>query len=336
MKRTHAIHSAVLLAVLVAGCGGGDRGPTAAEVATWTVPQADLSRMEPQVAAILDDAREKLSMDRSSPEMWGNLGSLYDAHSLFDAAEECYRRAQELAPGDFRWNYLLAIAHDINGGNLDEVVPLFEAAAAIDPGYVPIYVRLGDAQARHGSNDEARVSLERAAELAPDVAVVHRLLGQVTMTLGDLEAAETHLRRAIELEPRDLAAHTALAQLYMRKGETERAEEAAARSEGLERVNVLDDSVYGQWVFDRSMSSSRAMDRAKIRMRDADYAAAARDLEVVLASGRGSADTHAMLGTAYAALGRTDEAIRQFEQAIRRNPDHPAREQLDALQADGR
>ena len=58
-----------------------------------------------------------------------------------------------------------------------------------------------------------------------------------------------------------------------------------------------------------------------IRMRDGDYEAAARDLELVIAAGRGSALTHAKLGEAYAALGRTADALRELERAANLDPD---------------
>jgi len=315
-----------LLIAGLAGCSG-DRAPGPA------VPEPDSGEMESQVAELLVSARSRVLSQSDSAETWGNLASLYDAHSLFDPAEVCYRRAVELAPGDFRWAYLLAVVRDIGGGTPDELVPLFEAASRIDPNYVPIYVRLGDALARHGRNDEARRQLERAVELAPEIAVTHRILGQLMLSVGDLDAAEPQLEIALELEPRDRATHTALAQLHMRRGRVELAEEVAARAEGLQRINVLDDPVYGQWVFERSISSSRAFDRAKIRMRDGDYAAASRDLEIVVAARRANADVHAMLGRAYAELGRTDDAAAQLETAVRLDPDHPARQQLEALRA---
>jgi tetratricopeptide (TPR) repeat protein len=319
----------VLLIAGLAGCSG-DRasGPD--------VPEPDSHEMEPQVAALLLSARNHVLAQSDSAEAWGNLGALYDAHSLFDPAEICYRRAVELAPDDFRWAYLLAVVRDIGGGTPDELVPLFEAASRIDRDYVPVYVRLGDALARHGRNDEARLQLERAVALAPEIAVTHRLLGQLMLATGDLDTAERHLGRALELEPRDRATHTALAQLHMRRGRMELAEEVAERSQALQRINVLDDPVYGQWVFDRSMSSSRAFDRAKIRMRDGDFAAASRDLEVVVAARRANADVHAMLGRAYAELGRTDDAVAQLEAAVRLDPNHAARQQLEALRATDR
>ncbi len=306
----------VLLAVLgllEARCNG-----PSPSVRARSVPQPELSRMEPQVATALGAARENLLGQPESAAAWGNLGSLYDAHSLFDAAEVCYRHAVTLEPKEFRWAYLLAVLRDIRGAGAEELVQLFERALLLDPGYGTIHVRLGDALARHGRNDEARVRLERAIELAPDVAVAQRLLGQVELALGDLDRAAIHLTRAIELEPRDLAAHAALAQLFMRRGETARAQEVAARSTGLKQINVLNDPVYGQWVFERSMSASRAFDRATIRMRDGDYEAAARDLELVIAAGRGNAATHEMLSRAYTALGRTADAERQLEESARK------------------
>jgi tetratricopeptide (TPR) repeat protein len=209
---------------------------------------------------------------------------------------------------------------DIQGAGPDEVSSLFEAAARFDPHYAAVHVRLGDNLARHGRYDAARGALERAVEQAPDLAVAHRMLGQVALAQGDLAAAEAHLSRAIEIEPRDQSATTALAQVYMRTDRAAAAEELAARAADLPRVNVLEDPVYDRWVFERSLSASRALDRARIRIRDRDFAAAARDLELVLAAGGGGADVHALLGEAYAGLGRAEDAARQLERAAALDP----------------
>lgn len=326
--------SIALCCGLLAGCGGSTAPPAATSLAA-AVPDPDLSEMEPQVAAFLGKVRTQLLENRGSAEAWGNLASLYDAHSLFDAAEVCYRHAIALAPDDFRWTYLLAILRDVRGAGADEETELFEAAAKLDPDYVPIYVRLGDALARQGRNEEARARLEHAAELGPEIAVTQRLLGQVALALGDLDAAVEHLTRAIELEPRDQAAHTVLAQVYMRKGQKVRAEEQASAAERLERVNVLDDPIYSRWVFDRSFSSSRALDRAKMRFRDGDFESAARDFELVVAAGRANADVHALLGECYAQLGHKEEALAQLDRAVALDPDHPAGARAERLRAGG-
>lgn len=315
-----------LVALLAAACGN----PPADTALTVPEPP-DSSRMEPEVARLLADARSEVIHHMDSAESWGNLASLYDAHGLFEPAESCYRQATTLDPADFRWAYLLAVVRDMRSAGPDELVQLFEAASKLDPDYAALHTRLGEALARHGRNAEARERLDRAVALAPTEAVIERLLGQVSLSLGDLAAAERHLVRATELEPRDQSAYATLAQLYLRRGDEGRAESAAARAGTLERINALDDPVYDQWVFSRAMSPSRALARARIRLRDADYTAAAHDLEAVLARRAGDADVHALLGEAYAGLGRTDEAIQQLERAVALDENHAARRRLDRL-----
>ncbi len=330
-RRRRAVSALAAVALLGAGCGADPPDRAAGAAAAWSVPEPDAGRMEPQVARLLAEARAGVLARKDSAEAWGDLGSLYDAHGLFDSAETCYRHAAELDPSDFRWTYLRAVASDMRGAGADELIALFEAAGRLDPGYAALHARLGEALARHGRNPEARERLERASALAPESATIQRMLGQVSLALGDLATSERHLLRAAELEPRDQSAHSALAQLYMRRGDAPRAEQSAARAAELERINLLDDPVYDRWVFSRAMTPSRALARARIRLRDAEYGAAAHDLEAVLAARGGDADTHALLGEAYAALGRTEEATRQFERALALNENHAARQGLERL-----
>ena len=141
----------LLAAGILVGCAGED--------GRSGVPDPDLGGMEPQVAALLREARQAVLSAPDSADAWGGLASAYDAHSLFDLAEIGYRRAVELAPRDFRWTYLRAIVREINGAEKEEVVALFGRAAELRPDYAPIYVRLGDALSRRGVNREARVAL---------------------------------------------------------------------------------------------------------------------------------------------------------------------------------
>ena len=64
--------------------------------------------MEPQVAAKIHEHRRAVIRDAGSPEAWGRLGAVFQAHGLEVEATECYTRASELDPKEFRWTYLLA------------------------------------------------------------------------------------------------------------------------------------------------------------------------------------------------------------------------------------
>jgi len=302
------------------GCGG-DATPTVpgsdGEIA---VPGPDVSGMEPQVASLIGQVRDAVLADPGSADAWGELGAIYDAHLITDPAEICYLRAREMAPGDFRWVYLLAIVREINGADADEAVALFEDAAGLRPYYVPIYVRLGDAFLRRGMHAEARAALERAVSLAPNNAMAHRRLGQVMLAMEDAMAAGPHLERAVELEPRDLTAYSALAQAYMRLGLTENAEVVMDRAEGLEPVNVLDDPVYGEQVFMRNMTSGRAFERAMEAIRVGAHERAVDHLLVVLSARPDHASAHYWAGTSCRRLGRSEQAARHLSQAVRIAP----------------
>jgi tetratricopeptide (TPR) repeat protein len=299
----------ICLLLLVAACS-----------APVEVPEPDLTGMEPRVVDALQSARAAVLGDAESAEAWGELGALYDAHLLTDLAVSCYRKAAELAPEEFEWAYLLAIARELQGAEPDEVVALFDRALSLRPDYAPTLVRLGDALWRRGRYDEARGELKRAVELAPQIAAAHRRLGQVALTQGDAQEAAKHMARAITLEPRDLAAYSGLSQALMRLGQAERARAIRERAEGLEPVTNLQDPVYAKRVFMRNVSSGGAFSRATAAIRDGDFAQAVQDLEIVLEIRPDDASARYWLGAALVRLGRNDAAIPQLTRAVEIEP----------------
>ncbi len=305
-----ALATALLLLATLAGCSR-----RAAEV-----PEPDLTTLESPVAAVLRRALESVRAAPDSAEAWGDLGSLYDAHLITEPAERCYRRAQALAPQDFRWIYLLAIVRELQGASDDELVELFSRAADLDPEYAPLRIRLGDALWRRGRFNEALPELERALSLAPGTAMGHRRLGQVLLALDRPEEAARHLERAISLEPRDLAAHTGLVQALMRLGQTERAREMKDRARGLEPVLSLHDPVYAKYVFMRNMSSAGAFARGVAAVREGALDHAIQDLTLVLEVRPDDSSAHFWLGTALRRAGRPDEALAHLTRAVELDP----------------
>jgi tetratricopeptide (TPR) repeat protein len=317
----------VLLALALPRCGGPE-GPSGPRVVP---PDPDLGEMEPQVAELLQHVRQAV-VETESAASWGSLGSAYDAHGLLAAAEVCYRRARELDPEAFDWAYLLAVVREIRGAEADEVVALFERAAALDPDYPPIHVRLGAALALRGEHEPARAAFERAVALAPQNAVAHRGLGQVLLALDSVAQAAEHLLRAVELQPQDLSARAGLAQAYMRLGQDERASAMVGSSQGLQPINSFDDRIYGERVFMRSVSSSRAFSRAQAAMRIGAWPQAVQDLALVLRARPDDASTHYWKGTAHQQLGQRQPAMEHLARAVELEPGMvPARLQLAGL-----
>jgi len=305
------------------------------EASRRDVPDPDLAHLEPQIAEALRRAREQVLRDPDSAEAWGELASSFDAHLFADPAEHCYRTAHDLAPGDFRWAYLLAVAMEINGAGAEEVTAAFRRAAALRPDYATTYLRLGDALWRRGHYEDAAHELRQALALAPDTAIAHRRLGQVMLSLGDAKRAEEHLVRAIELEPGDLAAHTALARAYARLGDAERARQANLDAEGLEPVNAIDDPVHAEQVSVRNVSFNQLFTSGVRRIQEGNPAAAIEPLAAAVGAVPRNPSAHYWLGTAYLRAGRTDAAASHLAQAIELAPRmNAARVSLADLLAD--
>lgn len=300
--------------MLAAHCAGEP------EPAASTIPHPDLTEMEPQVAERLAQAREALLDRRRSAELWGELGGLYDAHGLLDLAEVCYRQAVELEPEEFVWSYLLAVVREISGAEIDEVQALFARAAELRPDYAQIDLRLGDALSRRGEYALARQHFERAVAAAPGTAVAQRGLGQTLLSLGEAEAAIVPLTQATVLEPRDRTAYSSLSQAYMRIGDLEGAQRLVALAERLEPVNAIDDPVWGKWVYDRSLSSSRVFRRGRAKLRDGDDKGAAADFEIVLRALPDEASAHYWLAAAYRNLGDREQSLEHFVRATELKP----------------
>jgi len=284
------------------------------------VPDPDLSAMEAPVAQALAEARAKVVGQPSSAEGWGELAAAYDAHLLNDLAQLCYRRAVELEPTDFRWNYLLAIVREIDGADADEIQAAFGEAAALRSDYAPLHVRLGDGLWRRREFEAAQVSLRRALELAPETAMAHRRLGQLLLAQGDTAKAAEALARAATLEPRDRTAYVALAQALEIQGLSQQAAAIRMRAEGLEPVTALDDPVYEDEVAARNQSTSGLFADGTASVRGGDYAQGVARLQRVVERQPEHASARLWLGVGQRGLGRTAEAEEQLRRAAELEP----------------
>src|SRR5436190_14146195 len=205
------------------------------------IPELDVSSMDPPVAAAIRKAREAVVHEPSSSDTWGTYAMVLDAHKLLVPAIACYARAHELAPDEFRWAYLLALARSLNGDPSPDTLAAFEAAIRLRPGSPLVHFHHGDVLVRRAELPAARAAYERALALDPALGLAHRNLGQVLLELGDPRAAVEHLERARALVPTDRFTLATLARAYNLAGDVERAREAAASAPAPGDAPALDD-----------------------------------------------------------------------------------------------
>jgi tetratricopeptide (TPR) repeat protein len=102
---------------------------------------------------------------------------------------------------------------DINGAMAE-----FEQERAINPGFAPVYDRLGDTYLRSGKFQEAQASLMKALSLDTSRTGPFILMGKVLLRRDDPQAAAMYLQHAEKMDPSNTMTHTLLSQTYRKLG----------------------------------------------------------------------------------------------------------------------
>lgn len=155
---------------------------------------------------------------------------------------------------------------------------------------------------RTGAYDRAEALLLEAAEAQPRSAEVLRQLGGVFLARGRPLNAAVALKKAEALEPLDESSRFTLVMSYVALGRRGWARPELARLVEAAPANPL----YPYWV-------------ARLDYDDGQYATAVTGLRRALELDPGFMRAHDNLGLCYEALGRFDEAVRSWEEAIRLN-----------------
>ena len=281
-----------------------------------SVPNPDLTGLQPRVAKRLTEARRLVRKNPDSVQPWGYFGAVCDAHEIYTAAATCYRRCAELDPNDFRWPYLLAYVGELAGAPVEETAVLWRKAAELEPEFPPTFYRLGEALMTRGRVQEAAEAYRKAIELHPTLAIAHRGLGQCLIRLGDPEAALHHLQLALEHGTADLAVFAAMAQAHTRLGNEAAAQEAVEQSQGASIGLTLPDPVRYK-VAALGISAQHCFKRGKDLLERGEYAAAIEQIEIALEHHPSEPVFLYELGNAYLGAGRYRLAGEHFSAAVR-------------------
>lgn len=193
---------------------------------------------DPNVRAVVTEARDGVLKDRRSAAAWGEYGLVCRANGLNDESNVCFAQAARLDPADARWPYLIAAlnirfapddvlphlreAYRLAGtpkhrsaarlrlaelyqeqGNLDDAERLFAEELRENPGSDRAEFGLGSIAAARG---DPRAAIDRLKPLAANPTCRKRasgLLAAAYRQLGDLPAAAHH-EQATARAPADL------------------------------------------------------------------------------------------------------------------------------------
>ena len=245
------------------------------------VPQpADLDLVEEELLLdAIKDAQEAVRNAPDDADVWGYLGHVYLSHGWELPAIPCYRRATELAPDVFRWNYLLGRLNKQH--HPETAVEHLTRALALDPKYVPAHLYLASALRILGRLDEAHHHLERANELQPTNPFSELWLGEIALSKQQIEKARTHLERALLLNPGQSEAHALMAQIAVASGDTEAAKQHAQAARHPSQYSELSDPVWWE-VLQAGVTAPLYAERGRHYMSIGDYARAVAEFEPLI------------------------------------------------------
>ncbi len=193
------------------------------------IPEPAVERMEPIVRDQLNALRQRyeLLQQQAAPapeqvDALVELGQVYLAFHLTDAAEAAFENARRLAPTDARWTYLLGVLRQ-NERQLDAALTALQQTLELDPKNRPALLRLARVQQARGELEAAAALFRQLLAVPEMAAAAHQGLGQIALEQNDAPSAIAHLEQALALQPQASTLHQALGMAFRQAGDLDAA-----------------------------------------------------------------------------------------------------------------
>ncbi len=252
-------------------------------------------------------------------EAYGQLGQMYHAYSLSDAAEVCYLNANRIAPQEFRWIYLLGYLYH-KTGRLSEAAVYYTHARKLRSESLSLPVHLGDVLVQQNRPTEAAVQFEQALKIDSNCGAAHFGLGQLALSSGKYADAVGHFEKALASAPAGNRIHYSLALAYRGLGDLERAE-THLKQRGTVGIRVADPLL--DELKDLLRGERVHLIRGRMAFAAGRLSEAAAEFDKAVAAKPTSIPARVNLGTSWAQLGKIEAAVEQFREVLRLDPEHP-------------
>ena len=267
--------------------------------------------------ALAAAAKNPATSTAALSEAYGQLGEIYHAYSLLAPARDCYLNANQLAPNEFRWLYLLAKL-DQQEGRYEEAIRRYRIARTVRPDYVAAAVNLGNIFLELNRLDDATENFSAALAIDKDNATAHYGLGQLALSRRNYAEAVDHFQKTLSQVPSANRVHYSLAMAYrgLRNAEKVKTHLAQQGTVGVRVsdpvVDRLQDLIAGERLY---------LSRGKVAFEAQRYVDAATEFRKAVAAKPDSVTARVNLGAALSQTGDLTGAVEQFEAALRIEPE---------------
>jgi len=186
-------------------------------------------------------------------------------------------------------------------GRLDEAASGFAAVTNASPTFAEAHLNLGLVLEEQGKNEEAAASLQKALKLRPRLRGANLFLGIAQYRLNHLDAATASFRKETAYFPSSADGWMWLGVVQLAMGEADRAAESLDQAYKLAPDNV-------DILYNRGRAHLLVSKNSYERMYKADP---------------NTWHVHQVLAQAYAESDRHEEAIAEYQAAIRQAPNQP-------------
>jgi tetratricopeptide (TPR) repeat protein len=187
-----------------------------------------IESLDPDLVDLINSQVSNVAAHPHNANHWGDLGLLYEANEIWNAAVECFQKAAQLDSSQPVWPYHQCLAYR-KGSNASAGSRLLESLITQFPGFAPGHFEFGVALLEQGDlrgaeqafgaahdraanrpepliglatvmvhtgrADQALALTKQALRIAPDFNQAHYVQGLAYRALGDRDAARTALRR---------------------------------------------------------------------------------------------------------------------------------------------
>lgn len=279
-----------------------------------------LQGVDPQVAAVVREAQEKVRRSPQSGGAWGLLGMILYAHNFQAQALVCFNEAQRLDRREPRWPYFRGLCLLQQDPDPRRAIPALKQAAALTGETLDTpRLLLAETLLSQGRPKEAEPLLRQVLRHDPKNARALLGLGRLALSRGQLNEAHDVLMQSYRSAPRVKATQLLLAQAFQRHGDVRTAAAIVRRTAKLPDQAIWPDPFAAE-AYRLRVGKVAQMQRGEELLITGQFHSGVRWMQKVTQQYPNAARAWMLLGAAYTGDGKPAQGEKMLRKSLALDP----------------